>query len=79
MQQGYRCPAIPGKSWGLVAPLKNGCWAPRTKLLLFLSPCRKLPAGVTNALGFPWSPYHHHHLPSLTSSLFSGDRILASL
>lgn len=59
-----RCPGIPGSSWGLVAPLKNGCPVPRAKLLLFLSPCSKLPAGVTNALGFSRFP---RHLPKLTS------------
>lgn len=61
-----RCPGIPGRSWELVAPLKNGCRVPRTKLLLFLSPWSKLPAGVTDALGFP--PFSHR-LSNLTSAV----------
>lgn len=60
-----RCPGVPGRSWGLVAPLKNRCWVPCTKLLLFLSPCSKLPAGVTDALHFPRVS---HRLPDLTSA-----------
>ena len=73
---GCRCSGIPGKFWGLGAPLKNRRQAPCTKLLLFLSACSELPAGVTDALSLPWLP--HRHLPSLTS-VISRDRILAQL